>query len=59
MIYGISKKTYTLHRIIETKRPKKYSIDKDTQRKDAWQPLYFFVMIDYISDEGVQLILDL
>ena len=59
MIDWNQQKNYTLHRIIETKRHKKYSIDKDTQRKDAWQPFYFllYCMIDYISDEAVQLIL--
>ena len=35
-------------------------MDKETQREDAWQPLYFVInycMIDYMSDEVVQLIL--
>ena len=52
MIYRNQQKNYTLHRIFETKRHKKYSIDKDTQRKDAWQPLYFllYCMIDYMSE---------
>ena len=38
------RKNYTVHRIVDTKRQKKYSIDEDTQREDAWQPSFFYIV---------------